>query len=75
MMNQRLETLIDEADEWADAQNFYASEHRDYLMERFAKLVVDESLRVLGERMGYTEFNATKHQLYLHFGVNGESKD
>lgn len=44
-------------------------------MERFAKLVVDESLRVLGERMGYTEFNATKHQLYLHFGVNGESKD
>ena len=74
-MNQRLETLIDEADEWADAQNFYASEHRDYLMERFAKLVVDESLRVLGANMGHTEFSAARHQLYLHFGVNSESKD
>jgi hypothetical protein len=74
-MNQRLETLIDLADEWADAQNFYASEHRDYLMERFARLVVDESLKVLGANMGHTEFSAARHQLYLHFGVNSESKD
>ena len=68
-MNQNIEILVEQAEDWADAQNFYASEHRDYLMAKLARLVVDESLKVLGQNMGYAEFNHAQRQLYTHFGV------
>ena len=43
-MNERIRELAEQAEDWADSQNFYASDYRDYLMERFAELIVRESI-------------------------------
>ena len=32
-MNERIKLLAEQAEDWADNQNFYASDYRDYLME------------------------------------------
>ena len=39
-MNERIKELAEQAEDWADNQNFYESDYRDYLMEKFAKLIV-----------------------------------
>lgn len=41
-MNTRFQALADQAQDWADNQNFYESDYRDYLMEKFAELIVQE---------------------------------
>ena len=46
MMNERIRELAEQAEDWADSQNFYASDYRDYLMERFAELIVRECANV-----------------------------
>lgn len=44
-MNTRIQQLADQAEHWADSQNFYESDYRDYLMEKFAELIVQECAR------------------------------
>ena len=41
-MNERIRELAEQAEDWADNQNFYESDYRDYLMEKFAELIVRE---------------------------------
>ena len=43
-MNERIKLLADQAEVWADNQNFYESDYKDYLMEKFAELIVQECL-------------------------------
>ena len=47
-MNERIRQLAEQAEDWADNQNFYESDYRDYLMEKFAELIVRDA--VLSER-------------------------
>jgi endo-alpha-1,4-polygalactosaminidase (GH114 family) len=41
-MDERIKLLAEKAEDWADNQNFYESDYRDYLMEKFAQLIVAE---------------------------------
>jgi hypothetical protein len=41
-MNERIKELAEQAEQWADNQNFYASDYQDYMMEKFAELIVRE---------------------------------
>ena len=41
-MNERIKLLVEQAEDWADNQNFYASDYRDYLMEKFAELIIKD---------------------------------
>jgi hypothetical protein len=45
-MNERIKQLWSQAEDWADNQNFYASDYRDYLMEKFAELIVQECAQI-----------------------------
>ena len=39
-MNERIRELAEQAEDWADNQNFYESDYQDYLMEKFAELII-----------------------------------
>jgi len=43
-MNERIRELAEQAQDWTDNQNFYESDYKDYLMEKFAELIVRECL-------------------------------
>ena len=43
-MNERIRELAEQAEDWADKQNFYESDYRDYLMEKFAELIVQQCI-------------------------------
>ena len=43
-MNSRIQALAEQAEDWTDDQNFYESDYRDYLMEKFAELIVQECI-------------------------------
>jgi len=76
MMNQRIRELAGQAEDWADSQNFYASDYRDYLMERFAELIVRECANhcdlLLDHKMS-SEWSRGTHDcskaIKKHFGV------
>jgi hypothetical protein len=69
-MNNRIRELAEQAEDWADSQNFYASDYRDYLMEKFAQLIVKECMDVLdpGEHQLIARFQA-RQWLAEHFGI------
>jgi hypothetical protein len=69
-MNKLIKELAEQAEDWADSQNFYASDYRDYLMEKFAWLIVQECMNVLdpGEHQLIARFQA-RQMLADHFGV------
>jgi len=75
-MNQRIRELAGQAEDWADSQNFYASDYRDYLMERFAELIVRECANhcdlLLDHKMS-SEWSRGTHDcskaIKKHFGV------
>jgi hypothetical protein len=46
-MNERIKLLVEQAEDWADNQNFYASDYRDYLMEKFAELIVEKCAGII----------------------------
>jgi hypothetical protein len=46
-MNPRIRELAEQAEDWADSQNFYESDYRDYLMEKFAELIVRECASII----------------------------
>ena len=79
-MNERIKELVEQAEDWADNQNFYASDYRDYLMEKFAELIVRECMKInkvettaldlpeynLGMLEGYRR---ARENISIHFGV------
>ena len=71
-MNNRIRELAEQAEDWADGQNFYASDYQDYLMEKFAQLIVKECMDVLdpGEHQLIARFQA-RQMLAEHFGIDG----
>jgi len=46
-MNQRIRQLAEQAEDWADSQNFYESDYKDYFNEKFAKLIVKECAGII----------------------------
>ena len=53
-MNERIKELAEKAEDWADNQKFYESDYRDYLMEKFAELIVRECVdRVTSKANGW----------------------
>jgi hypothetical protein len=80
-MNERIKQLWSQAGDWADNQNFYASDYRDYLMEKFAELIVRECILINRQRM-FSEYEGDSHRvahnnallcansdMFEHFGV------
>ena len=45
-MNARIRELAEQAEDWADKQNFYESDYRDYFNEKFAELVIRKCAKV-----------------------------
>lgn len=45
-MNSRIQALANQAEDWAEGQNFYESDYRDYLMEKFAELIIQECMDI-----------------------------
>jgi hypothetical protein len=46
-MKERIKLLVEQAEDWADKQNFYESDYRDYLMEKFAELIVQACAKTI----------------------------
>ena len=70
-MNERIQELARQAEDWADSQNFYASDYRDYLMEKFAELIVRECSR-MADRWVDNDDNGKNYpseMIKKHFGV------
>ena len=80
-MKERIKQLAEQAEDWADNQNFYASDYRDYLMEKFAELIVKECISINRQRM-FSEYEGDSHRvahnnallcansdMFEHFGV------
>ena len=58
-MNKRIRALAEQAEDWADSQNFYESDYRDYLMAKFADLIVQECIQTaLNKRHTEQELDA-----------------
>ena len=73
-MNERIRQLAEQAKDWADNQNFYQSHYQDYLMERFAKLIVREcaeAVRIQNEQFMANEshYGVVSADILKHFGV------
>ena len=64
-MNERIKELAEQAEDWADNQNFYESDYRDYLMEKFAELIVRECADIADKAEPYKASDLIKK----HFGV------
>jgi hypothetical protein len=46
-MNQRIRQLAEQAEDWADKQNFYESDYKDYFNEKFAELIVQACAKTI----------------------------
>ena len=75
-MNERIRELVEQAEDWADNQNFYASDYRDYLMEKFAELIVRECADIADKAEPYKandlikqHFGVEEYMIKEHFGV------
>ena len=70
-MNERFQALAHQAEDWADNQNFYESDYRDYLMEKFAELIVEECANLVNDNMDH--YNGIAYiipeEIKQHFGV------
>lgn len=81
-MNERIKELAEQAEDWADKQNFYESDYRDYFNEKFAELIVSECLDQVEQAknspfVSLDDANRMKHfvdvtkkKLKKHFGVS-----
>jgi predicted PolB exonuclease-like 3'-5' exonuclease len=46
-MNERIRQLAEQAEDWADSQNFYESDYKDYFNEKFAELIVQACAKTI----------------------------
>lgn len=67
-MNERIKLLAEQAEDWADNQNFYESDYRDYLMEKFAELIVRECAEV-GNSGDPMQDGGIARMIKQHFGI------
>lgn len=65
-MNERIAELAEQAEDWADSQNFFESDYRDSLMEKFAQLIVKECAQVACD---YDGAHYVGTAIEKHFGV------
>ena len=65
-MNERIAELAGQAEDWADSQNFFESDYRDYLMEKFAELIIRECAQVASD---YDGAHYVGTAIEEHFGV------
>jgi hypothetical protein len=69
-MNERIRELAEQAEQWADNQNFYASDYQDYMMEKFAELIVRECGVALSPMLRDMVSRGQAYDLIKqHFGV------
>ena len=68
-MNQRIKLLIEQAQDWADAQAPYASEEQEYFAEKLAELIVEECANVADENYIHRGSRTCGLAIRLHFGV------
>ena len=68
-MNERIRELAEQAEDWADRQNFYASDYRDYLMEKFAELIVRECADLVDDHDDSYPYVSFGDMIKKHFGV------
>ena len=68
-MNERIRELAEQAEDWADSQNFYASDYRDYLMEKFAELIVRECADLVDDHDDSYPYVSFGDMIKKHFGV------
>jgi aminoglycoside phosphotransferase len=74
-MNERIQKLAEQAEDWADKQNFYESEYREYFNEKFAELIVRECGQVSedditdGDACCTNTADRIARQIKKHFGV------
>ena len=68
-MNERIRELAEQAEDWADNQNFYASDYRDYLMEKFAQLIVRECISMADDFECDVNQRGLVDRMKQHFGV------
>lgn len=67
-MNQRVKELYEQAQDWADNQNFFASEYYDYMMEKFAELIINECTHLVRDYDSSYVHGPSK-VIRAHFGV------
>jgi len=67
-MNERIRELAEQAEDWADNQNFYASDYRDYLMEKFAELIVRDCIAQVRKDENGPAYEAAG-RIAEHFGI------
>ncbi len=77
-MNERIKKLAEQAEDWADKQNFYESDYRDYFNEKFAELIVRACSEIAAQqgRVGWNEDRKTQARvdselIKNHFGITG----
>lgn len=46
-MNERIKLLANKAEQWADNQNFYASDYRENMMEKFAEYILADCIQIM----------------------------
>ena len=66
-MNERIKQLAEQAEDWADNQNFYESDYRNYLMEKFAELIIQECAKIADNSRMQSAFPSVL--INEHFGV------
>ena len=64
-MNERIKELALQATDWADNQNFYESHYQNYMMTRFAKLIIRECASIADKAEPYKSNDLIKQ----HFGI------
>jgi hypothetical protein len=67
-MNERIAELAGQAEDWADSQNFFESDYRDSLMEKFAELIIRECANRATWAQD-TGVNDIGGEVLKHFGV------
>lgn len=68
-MNPRIKELYEQAQDWADNQNLFASEYYDYMMEKFAELIVKECAALIPAEQSHAPDGRPMAEIFEeHFG-------
>jgi len=67
-MNERIKQLAEQAWDYVDNHCPYASEEQEMFQQKFAELIIADTLKVATLNMGYTEHQHVKALVSGHFG-------
>ena len=70
-MNERIQELDEQAQDWADAQAPFASEEHEYFTKKFSELIVSECSRIADDWVNNEDNgkNYPSDKIKQHFGV------